>query len=380
MEPAGLYVHIPFCSRVCPYCDFAVQTGGPRRRAEFLDALAREIERTEWAGPGFDTVYLGGGTPSALEPEQLAAILSALEERFAPAADRWLTLEANPEDVTPDAVAAWRDLGVGTVSLGLQAFDDDQLRFLGRRHDAAGSRAAARACIEAGIPILSIDLIFGLPGQTPRRWRETLRTTLELSPQHISCYQLTIHDGTRFGRLRDRGQLDEMPDAEQAELFLMTHRLLAEAGYSGYEVSNFAAAPHFESRHNRKYWRHVPYLGVGPSAHSFDGASRWWNHRRLRDWQTALSEGRTAVADAERLQPRDLALEALMFGLRTRAGVDLAATSRRVGIDLVAANADRIEQLRDDGLVEFDGVVLRPTLRGMVVAEWLVGRLEIPAP
>lgn len=379
MEPAGLYVHVPFCSRVCPYCDFAVQTGGPRRRAEFLEALLVEIASVPWDGPSFDTVYLGGGTPSSLAPGDLERILSALRDRFSFAEGPWITIEANPEDVARGAAEHWQGLGVSTVSLGVQAFDDEELRFLGRRHDAATSTAAVEICHDAGIPVVSVDLIFGLPGQSPKAWASTLRTASRLAPRHISCYQLTIHDGTRFGRLRDRGRLDEMPDEEQGELFLMTHDLLGEAGYLGYEVSNFASEPRFESRHNRKYWRHVPYLGLGPSAHSFDGRSRWWNRRRLRDWRSAVVREGAAVEGSERLRPEELALEALIFGLRTRDGLDLASLARRRSIDLRTANAALLERLQDDGLVVLDGPVMRPTLRGMVVAEWLVGRFEIPA-
>lgn len=380
MEPAGLYVHVPFCSRVCPYCDFAVQTGGPRKQAEFLEALLAEIESTRWEGPPFDTLYLGGGTPSALAADDLARVVSAIRRRFPFSGSPWITLEANPEDVNQEAAARWLELGVGTVSLGVQAFDDAGLRFLGRRHDAASARAAEEACREAGVPVVSIDLIFGLPGQSPESWAGTLRTAVALAPEHISCYQLTIHEGTRFGRLAERGQLDEMPDDEQAELFLMTHRLLQDSGYRGYEVSNFAAAPRFESRHNRKYWRHVPYLGLGPSAHSFDGERRWWNLRRLRDWAPAVREHGSGIEESELLRPGDLVLEALMFGLRTRAGVDLGALARRHAVDLLQANAELIERLGADGLIELEGTVLRPTLRGMVVAEWLVGRFEIPSP
>ena len=209
-EP-GLYLHIPFCSAVCPYCDFSVMRAIDAARKRFVDHLLAEVNLagSEWPDPRpFDTVYFGGGTPSLLPPEDLARVLDACRAHLALATPApWVFLEANPEDVTPDACAAWRGLGVRTLSLGVQSFSDDTLHFLGRRHTAHQGRAAVEAARAAGFDTVSVDLIFGLPGQTPEAWRRELQTAVALAPGHLSCYQLTIHARPRFGVAAKRGQL-----------------------------------------------------------------------------------------------------------------------------------------------------------------------------
>ena len=377
-DPPGLYVHVPFCSAICPYCDFAVLPARPELKAGFLPALAAEAAL--WGARGFpggpfDTIYLGGGTPSILAPAVLAELLAALRGSLSVAPDAWITLEANPEDVTAETAAAWRALGVGTVSLGVQSFDDAALRFLGRRHDGEGARRAVERALTAGFPIVSVDLIYGLPGLDEgggARWRRDLATAVELAPQHLSCYQLTIHERTPFGWRRERGQLAEPPEPLQAELFRLTHEELAARGWEGYEVSNFARGAAHRSRHNAKYWRHAPYLGLGPSAHSFDGASRWWNQRKLRPWTAALAAGALPVAGEERIGPGERALEHLLLGLRTREGVDLALL-RGLGLDLEAD--PRLPRLIADGLLRRTGGRLAPTLAGWAVADGLAAML-----
>ena len=370
----GLYLHIPFCSAICPYCDFAVLTGGAERRASFVDHLLAEIQM--WAAdrdafPEIDTVYFGGGTPSALAPEDLARVLAALRENLSIQEDAWIFFEANPEDVTAEHACAWRDLGVRTLSLGIQSFDTQTLRFLGRRHDPDVARCSVEIAREAGFDTVSIDLIYGLAGQTPDDWRRTLEEAVALEPDHLSCYQLTIHEGTPFGFRLARGKMTEMPEPEQAELFLLTHRFLADHGLPGYEVSNFARSPQHQSRHNRKYWDHTPYLGLGPSAHSFSGARRWWNERKLRPYEMKLDLGERPVAGGEELSARDIALEALMLGFRTAEGVDLGHLRKRHAVDLAAANGQLIDGLVGGGLLRVEGDRLLPTLEGWAVADSL---------
>jgi len=380
----GLYLHVPFCSAICPYCDFAVLTGGPRRRAEFVDSLAAEIaawsaEAERWRT--IDTVYFGGGTPSALEPEQLASILAAARAALPVARDAWIALEANPEDVTAESVERWRDLGIAMLSLGIQSFDADTLRFLGRRHTPAQARQAVELALGAEFPVLSIDLIYGTGGTgdaaVAARWRSDLEQAVALGPQHLSCYQLTIHEGTPFGFRAARGELRELPEADQAEVFRFTHTFLAGQGYAAYEISNFARAPEHQSRHNRKYWDHTPYLGLGPSAHSFDGRRRWWNERKLRPWQDKLAAGERPVAGSEDLGRRELALEELMLSLRTAAGLDLEAFRRRHGSDLAATNARLIAGLAVRGLLAETGGRLVPSLEGLAVADSLARAFDL---
>ncbi|MCU0303415.1 MAG: radical SAM family heme chaperone HemW [Thermoanaerobaculales bacterium] len=372
MTAAGLYLHVPFCTSVCPYCDFAVTIAGPQRRASYLDAFDLEIGRATARGLRFDTVYLGGGTPSSLGPGPLGRIVGRVRERLDVASGAVWHLEVNPEDVSPVAAESWRDLGFDFASLGVQSFDDAELAFLGRRHGADGARRAARTLLDAGFPTVSLDLIFGLPGQTRDRWRRQLETALELGAQHLSCYQLTVHDGTVFGRRHRRGELDELAEDEQAELYLLAHEILGAAGWESYEVSSFAAAPHHRSRHNQKYWDHTPYLGLGPSAHSFDGRTRWWNRRKLRLWAAALEAGESPVEGEERLDDEALFAEAVMLGLRTAAGIDLGRLRDRFGAAVAVVDEPAVDRLVAGGWLVRDGDRLRPTPPGMAVADAVV--------
>ncbi len=375
----GLYLHLPFCSEVCPYCDFAVVKASVGRRRRFVTALLTEIERV---GPlekaAFDTLYFGGGTPSLLPAEDLAAIVEACRRQLGVLPEAWISLEANPEDVTPPSLEAWRRLGVRTLSLGVQSFDDAELAFLGRRHDGRQAEQAVRRAKQAGFEAVSLDLIFGLPGQDRTALRRSLERAAALEPEHLSAYQLTVHQGTAFGTRRGKGQLRELPEEGQAELFALLHRFLGDHGLAAYEVSNFARSPEHRSRHNQKYWRHAPYLGLGPSAHSFDGRGRRsWNERRLDGWLRRLDLGERPLAGWEDLEPEALALEALMLGLRTTEGIDLGSFTERYGFDLVAGNAARLERWQEEGLVWLEGGRLAPTLAGLAVADGLVASLEL---
>jgi putative oxygen-independent coproporphyrinogen III oxidase len=395
----GLYLHVPFCSAICPYCDFAVLTGGRQARAEFVDSLVSEIEMwrvdaARWET--IDTVYFGGGTPSALEPAELARILAAARAALPVAGGAWIALEANPEDVTAESVRRWRELGVSMLSLGVQSFDAETLRFLGRRHPPGQALRAVELALGAGFPTVSIDLIYGT-GEKPsagaagatkatettkttevERWRRDLEQAVKLGPHHLSCYQLTIHEGTPFGYRAARGELRELPEADQAEIFRLTHAFLAGRGYPAYEVSNFASAAEHQSRHNHKYWDHTPYLGLGPSAHSFDGRRRWWNERKLRAWQGKLAAGERPVAGGEELGRCELALEEVMLSLRTASGIDLAGFRRRHGWDLAARNRRLVGDLAARGLLaERDGRLV-PSPEGLAVADSLARSFALP--
>ncbi len=376
---AGLYVHCPFCAAVCPYCDFAVQAAGRLARLDDLvEGLVREASGHGDRPWSFDTVYLGGGTPSLLAPEQLARLLDGLRGALPVEPSAALFIEVNPEHATPERVAAWRALGFGFVSLGVQSLDDRRLAWLGRRHDAATAVAACGRLLQAGFATVSVDLIYGCPGDDAGTHRRELERVVALAPAHLSCYQLTVHEGTVLGVRRRRGYLVELGEGVQAELFRLGHRLLADAGYAGYEVSSFARAPEHRSRHNRKYWRHEPYLGLGPSAHSFDGSSRWWNLRRFDSWRAAVDEGRPPVAGREKLGPAELALEALMLGLRTTDGVDLEAVRERHDVELAGPNERLLAGLAAAGLVRVEGSRVVPTLDGLAVADGLARAFAVP--
>src|SRR4030095_10936503 len=303
----------------------------------------------------------------------------------------WIFLEANPEDVTPEACAAWRGLRGRTLSVGVQSFSDGALRFLGRRHTGRQAREAVETALGAGFDTVSIDLIFGLRGQTAEEWRQDLATAVYLEPQHLSCYQLTIHPRTRFGVQAKHGQLSELPEDEQATLFELTHRFLADAGFAAYEVSNFARSPAHQSRHNRKYWDHTPYLGLGPSAHSLAApdasspARRWWNERSTPRWERRLAAGERPVEAQELLGAKELAEEALLLGLRTTAGIDLEGFRERYGVDLLSANDPLVARLVDEGRIvvraDAEGAPwLVPTLSGLAVADGLAATFDLSLP
>ncbi len=376
---AGVYVHIPYCARICPYCDFAVAVEKPGERGRLVAALCRELERR---APAFrhevDTVYFGGGTPSVLDREELASIIEALGRELQIEGARRIFLEANPEDATPEAIAAWRDLGVTTLSLGVQAFDRAALRFLGRRHTADEATRSIELAIAAGFETVSVDLIYALPGQTLEGWMEELDRALETGPDHLSCYQLTVHPQTPFGRLAERGRLSELAATTQADLLVATHERFGELGWDGYEVSNFARSPSHRSRHNLKYWNGSPYLGLGPSAHSFLPPVRSWNVADSREYLKRVEGSHPLTEGRERLTTRQRLLESLMLGLRTTEGVDLGALERRFDVSLAALNESRIERWRDRGWVRTEGSRLLPTPRGLAVADHLAAGLELP--
>lgn len=380
LQNPGLYLHIPFCSAICPYCDFAVLTGGPERRSRFVDHLISEIDLWKNDASTFesiDTIYFGGGTPSALTPGDVARILAAARENLSITEEAWVFFEANPEDVTEESVWAWRDLGVRFLSLGIQSFDADALRFLGRRHTPEEARRSVGIARAAGFDTVSIDLIYGLPHQSLDDWRRTLEQAVALEPDHLSCYQLTIHEGTPFGFRLARGKMTELPEESQGEMFLFTHSFLRDHGIPGYEVSNFARSPEHRSRHNQKYWHHVPYLGLGPSAHSFSGRQRWWNERKTGSYEKRIEVGERPVAGSEELTRPDLALEALMLGLRTVDGIDPERFRERYGVDLQKRNEPLVERLAREGLLEIEGRRLSPTLAGLAVTDSLARAFDL---
>ena len=317
MRARHVYIHVPFCGRRCTYCDFSIAVRKTVPVAAFVEAVGREA-----AGGGAlepDTVYLGGGTPSRLGGEGVAALAARLG--LPPAAEEF-TLEANPEDVTPDAVRAWVAAGVNRLSIGAQSFDDTVLRWMHRTHDAARVGAAVRAARRGGVANLSLDLIFALPASLPRDWRADLDAAAALEPDHVSLYGLTVEPHTPLFRQEQRGEAAPAPEARYEEEYLLAHERLGAAGYDFYEVSN-AARPGREARHNRAYWTLAPYLGLGPSAHSFDGASRWWNEPAYARWQRLVSAGGSPVVGRETLTEEQRRLETLYLGLRTSEGAAL---------------------------------------------------------
>ena len=319
---AGVYVHIPFCASRCSYCDF-FSTLSLREAAEpYVDAVIAEarLRCDELRGGPIKTLYLGGGTPSQLPLPLLGRLVAGLKDALDLSGVEEFTVEANPDDVTPAWCEAVKALGVNRVSMGVQSFEDDILRAIGRRHTAAQAVKAVENLRTAGISNISIDLIYGLPGQTLTSWGQSVNQALDLQPQHISAYGLTYEQGTRLWLQRERGEVNEVPEDVCLEMYRLLVKRLQAAGYEHYEISNFAL-PGYYSRHNSSYWDETPYLGLGAAAHSYDGRVRRNNPCDLQLYMDTLAAGRPACQEEE-MQWWERYDERVMLGLRTACGVD----------------------------------------------------------
>src|SRR2546430_38572 len=316
-----LYIHVPFCQRRCSYCDFSIAVRKRIPTREYVEAIL-----TEAGGiPAFpvETIYLGGGTPSLLPPDAIHRLLHELTQRLRIPHSAFrieVTLEANPEDVTPDAARAWQRAGINRVSLGAQSFDDNVLEWMHRSHDAARIGAAVHALRGAGIENISLDLIFGLPEELNRNWERDLDMLCSLLPAHCSLYGLTVEPRTPLDRWISRGATHAPDEERYAAEYLLAHRRLTADGYEFYEVSNAARAG-FRSQHNSAYWSGRPYVGLGSAAHSFDGTTRRWNMRAWEAYRRAIAERRSPVESEETLAVEQREIEALYLGLRTVEGV-----------------------------------------------------------
>ncbi len=377
--PPGLYVHLPFCVSKCPYCDFYSITDRSRRR-ELVEAVCSEgsstfitpkprRRRTSTFGErGFDTLYVGGGTPSCLELELLEELVTSLESTVSFAEDREWTIELNPEDVTSELLRGLRELGFGRISLGIQSFDDGELQFLGRRHSSRKAIEAIGTARVVGFENLSLDLMYGLSvEQTMECWTASLERALEFEPEHLSCYMLTLAPNTPLYDLASSREKLTLPsEGTLADLFRFTSDFLSERGFEHYEVSNFSRGSDLRSRHNQKYWRHVPYLGLGPAAHSFDGGRRWWNIGSVDDYVDRVGRRQPPKEEHEDLTKEQLRLEALYLGLRTSDGVSLEVVREIDGWERVVAD------LEAEGLIlQVAGERLVPTLDGLLMSDGL---------
>ena len=331
-----LYLHVPFCQRRCSYCDFSIAVRKRIPVTEYVNAVLREwgsadLGPADRGGP-ISTLYCGGGTPSLLPPDAIATLVHALLRSADPGpaarGEPEVTLEANPEDVTPDAARTWRSAGINRVSLGAQSFDDNVLKWMHRSHDAARIGAAVHALRGAGIENISLDLIFALPDELRRDWERDLDMALALRPTHLSLYGLTVEPRTPLDRWISRGATHAPDEERYAEEYLLAHRRLMADGFEFYEVSN-AARDGFRSQHNSAYWSGKAYVGLGPAAHSFDGTTRRWNQRAWEAYRRAIAEGHSVVESEEVLTQEQREIERLYLGLRTVEGFLLAAASPR---------------------------------------------------
>jgi oxygen-independent coproporphyrinogen-3 oxidase len=366
----GLYIHIPFCKSKCPYCSF-YSTTDLNLIDCFLKGLATEMAFYGEAFPYFDTLYIGGGTPSVLKMIEIERLFRDIRRHFSFSPDAEITFEVNPADLDLEMFTFLKNLGVNRLNIGVQSFDDGVLAFLGRRHNGREAGEALRQACRVGFAHLGLDLIYGIPKQTMDAWQADLEFAVGLPIDHISCYQLTLERDTPLGNRFQHSEFNLPEEEYQWAFFMATSRYLSGSGFLHYEVSNFARGTNAMARHNRKYWRHVPYLGLGPAAHSFDGRKRWWNLRSLMIYLEDLDRGVLPVAESEMLWDEQLRLETLFLGFRTAEGVDVAAFNQNFGTDLLQEKSLILRQWQEDKLIVIEGSRIRPTLAGMAVADQL---------
>ncbi len=366
----GLYIHIPFCLSKCHYCDFYSSTS-ISAVPDFLDALFKEMEMYRPRFHSFDTVYIGGGTPSLLSPQHLENILIKVRENFNLLSNTEITIETNPADLNRSFLESMRERGISRINIGVQSFDEKVLGFLGRRHSVKQAVSSVGDSRKAGFHDMGLDLIYGVPGQDIESWLDTLKQAVAFSPEHLSCYQLTLEAKTPLGIRAQAGEFPVPGEELQHEFFIKTSQFLEVAGYLHYEVSNFARGKEHTSRHNQKYWDHSPYLGLGPAAHSFQCNQRWWNHRSLDQYLAAINTGNLPVEETETLTVEQLRLEALYLGLRTRKGISLQDFQKEYHYDLLAEKEKILSKLEEEGFVSIQDGTLYPTQIGLAVADSL---------
>ena len=362
----GLYIHVPFCRSKCPYCAF-YSVPSLSLLDRWFEAIKREVLLYRGQFGRFDSIYVGGGTPSVLPAKYLESLMAHLFAHVDFEKELEITIEANPSDLSHDRITAIQAAGFNRVNLGVQSLDDSALSFLGRGHTAKMAVHGFERLRASGFENIGIDLIYGFRKQPLEAWLETLGQAVSLQAEHISCYQMTIEGRTVFSKRREKGDLFPLSDEEERIFFIETSQVLEAAGYMHYEVSNFARAAHLRSRHNRKYWDHTPYLGLGPSAHSFSGQTRWWNGRSIRKYCAALEAGGLPVEGSENLTQEQIRLETLALGLRTTDGVDMGVIPRTP--EFLAM----LERLRKEGLVRLERERVVPTREGFLVADALPG-------
>jgi oxygen-independent coproporphyrinogen-3 oxidase len=393
---AGIYLHIPFCKQACHYCNFHFSTL-PDRKNEFVPALLKEMELQKQyiGGAPVETVYFGGGTPSLLDPAALQQIMEGLHTHFTLAPGAEITLEANPDDLDIDIVPqpvtthstdpvtnpgaaveklrAWRQAGINRLSIGVQSFFEEDLRWMNRAHDAGQALASLRLVREQGFDNISIDLIYGGPTMSDGRWEQNVRQAIALGIPHLSCYALTIEPRTALDTMIRGKKLAPVDPDAQARQFLLLTDWLAAAGYDHYEISNFAL-PGRRSRHNSSYWQGLSYLGLGPSAHSFDGRSRQWNVANNARYTGALLNGRL-LFEREELSATQRLNEYIMISLRTMEGCDLAFVEKRFGPDATLGLRKKAERYVGEEKMRWNGGSLVLTREGKLLADGIAADL-----
>jgi oxygen-independent coproporphyrinogen-3 oxidase len=365
----GIYAHIPFCVQKCPYCDFYSITD-QSLKPRYLKALIGEMQMIDSGPMVFDTLYLGGGTPSVCGPADIGQIIDTAAAKYNIASNTEVTLEVNPGTVTLESLKVYREIGINRLNIGVQSFREANLAFLRRIHSARDATAALEWAQQSGFDNIGIDLIYGLPNQAPEQWRTDLEQALEFKPQHVSCYMLTCEPGTPLHGDLQAGLYKPLSDVNNRDLFDLTVEILENVGYLHYEISNFAlqsksgSLPHI-SRHNIKYWTFAPYLGFGASAHTFIEPRRRWNVSNVNKYISKIETGHLPIEETEDLTREQLLMETIYLGLRTCAGIDLRKFNQKFGLDLLNICKEVVADLENEDQIIVDERSLRLTRKGM---------------
>ena len=372
---AGLYIHVPFCKQACHYCDFHFSTNLQLMEV-MMDSIIVELKlRKDYLkGEAVDTVYFGGGTPSLVPAEYLEKILDQIAQLF-PGRKQEVTLEANPDDLNPQALANWKSLGIDRLSLGIQSFQDQILKAYNRAHTSKEAKQAIQLARAAGFEKFSIDLIYGYPHSDHRLWQLDLEEALRLDPGHLSAYSLTIEPKTTFGNWTKKGKFSPAEDEFVAQQFEWLQERCYKEGYLQYEISNFSR-PNQAAVHNSNYWKRRPYLGIGPSAHSFDGSSRGFNPSSNASYTKALSAGSLPFV-LEQLTPTESINEEILTGLRTQWGLDTGSLADRYHLDILEIKKGPILRLTELGMIHALGKTLTLTRKGQLLADSIASDIFI---
>ena len=372
---AGLYIHIPFCKQACHYCDFHFSTN-LQLMEPMMDSILLELQlrKAYLKGEAVDTIYFGGGTPSLVPAEYLEKILDQISALF-PGSKQEVTLEANPDDLNLQALAAWKSLGIDRLSLGIQSFQDQILKAYNRAHNSKEATQAIQLARAAGFEKFSIDLIYGYPHSDHRLWQLDLEEALRLDPGHLSAYSLTIEPKTTFGNWTKKGKFSPAEDEFVAQQFEYLQEQCDKAGYLQYEISNFSR-PNQAAVHNSNYWKRSPYLGIGPSAHSFDGNSRGFNPSSNTSYTKALAAGSLPFV-LEELTPEECINEEILTGLRTSWGLDTGSLAERYHLDILEIKKGSITKLTELGMIHTVAKTLTLTRKGQLLADSIASDIFI---
>ena len=371
---AGIYIHIPFCKQRCTYCDFYTEVA-PQFIPVLIDSIIRELNiRKDYLGNSqVSTIYFGGGTPSILSNEQFLLIFDAIYKLFTVAENAEITFEANPDDLTPEFLASLHELPFNRISIGIQSFDDKDLKRINRRHTSEQAEEAVKNAQKAGFGNISIDLIYGLPFQTMEAWGDQLDMALSLQIQHISAYGLTYEEGTVLWKQRENGKIEVVDDLVINEMYLLLLDKIKIKGFEAYEISNFAL-PGYQSRHNSAYWKQEPYLGIGPSAHSYDVVSRQWNIASITDYIKAINSN-SVFYEREELSLNDRYNDFIMVSLRTSEGLDVKIMEKDFGHELAEYCLQNIKTFIDSEQVYYSDGKLRLTAEGIQISNLILIQL-----